>query len=244
MNLILFDRQELRGNRLLLQDRRAEHVVAVLGVEPGALVRVGEIGGRMGRARVAAIGPGAVELEVVLDSPPPPAPRIDLILALPRPIMLKRILYQAAVLGVGHIHLLRSRRVEKSYFQASLLAPDALREVLLLGLEQAVDTRLPGVTLHDRFRPFVEDTAARMSHGWKLLAHPGGETDLDGLFAARGPGAEERALLAIGPEGGWIDFEVELFRAAGFLPFSIGSRILRVDTAVVALLGRLSLFRS
>jgi RsmE family RNA methyltransferase len=54
------------------------------------------------------------------------------------------------------------------------------------------------------------------------------------------PGARPgRVALAIGPEGGWVDFELTLLAARGFVPFSLGERILRVEVAVPYALGQL-----
>ena len=242
MNLILFAADELDRDRLLLRDRRAAHIREILGEKE--CFRVGEINGKIGRGRVVRIDKDVVELAVRLDSAAPPKAGIDLILALPRPIMLKRIIYQAAVLGVGHIYLIRSRRVEKSFFQASLLEESKLREVLLLGLEQAVDTRLPQVSVHQRFKPFVEDIVPNIEWENRLLAHPDTKKTFAQLAGQGLSGKGNRLVAAIGPEGGWIDYEVGKFQEQGFQVLNMGPRILRVDTAVVALLAQLHLFFS
>ncbi len=240
MNLLLFAQNELRGDRLRLTDRRAAHIHDVLRAGPGDTLRVGMIGGKVGTGKITVLGPAMVELQVRLHSPPPAKSGLELILALPRPVMLRRILRQATVLGVSGFHLIRSRRVEKSYFQTPLLEPEKLRSLLLDGLSQAMDTVLPPVHVHTRFRPFVEDVLPGLT-GSGLLAHPGAGDSLVRAWNRR----KERlhVLLAVGPEGGWNDFEVEAFGRAGFVPFSMGSRILHVDTAVTALLAQVHLLR-
>ena len=154
--------------------------------------------------------------------------------------MLQRILKQAAVLGMQGLHLIRSRRVEKSYFDSPVLSPDKIRELLMEGLEQAVDTRIPEVFVHRRFRPFAEDALPGLP-GRGLIAHPGVATRLAEAFVM--PTADRPTLLAVGPEGGWNDFEVEAFVRAGFTPFGMGPRILHVDTAVAALMAQIDLLR-
>ncbi len=243
MNLLLFERHELQGSRLTLQagDRRALHVREILGLDAGDTVRVGMVNGPMGRGRVLASGRTGLELEVSLTGPPVSGPGPILILALPRPIMLQRILKQATVLGAGQIHLIRSSRVQKSFFQTHALQPAAVRKLLVQGLEQAVATRLPEVHIHTRFKPFVEDVLPGVASACRLLAHPGAESTLADLHETVRTG--DRPVLAIGPEGGWIDYEVEQFTGRGFRKFSMGSRILHVDTAVVALLAQLQVLR-
>jgi 16S rRNA (uracil1498-N3)-methyltransferase len=244
MNIILVDPAELAADTVILDDRRAEHIRKILKSKVGDNLRAGIIDGPMGLARVLDLDGKRVTLRLDCRLSPPAKAATDLILALPRPIMLKRVLAQAAALGVQRIMLVNARRVEKSFFHSSLLAPAGLRAALLQGLEQAVDTILPTVSLHPRFRPFVEDEVARLTplYGRRLLAHPGagpnratGVADT-GTTTGPSPTGRRRQLLAIGPEGGWVDFEVDCFRAQGFSLFSPGPRILRVDTAVPVLL--------
>jgi RsmE family RNA methyltransferase len=243
MNLILIDRGEIREQTVTLTDRRATHIRKTLRAQKGDLVRVGIINGLTGSGLIAEIAPGRVILKIETAAPPPPKSPTSLIMALPRPIMLKRVLAQVASLGVAKIFLINANRVEKSFFKASLLSEDNLREYLRLGLEQAVDTVLPEISIHPRFRPFVEDRLPELSRNCpvRLVAHPGGNEDLTpALF----PGSASPALIAIGPEGGWVDFEIDLFRRQGFGCFSLGPRILRVDTAVPAILAQLQLLRT
>ncbi len=241
MNIILIENQEIQGGRVLLIDRRAKHLIKVLQVQPGDTVRVGIIDGPKGCGKVVAICarfPFQVELEVEFSADMAEKPPIDLLLALPRPIMLRRIFSQAAALGVGTIFITNAQRVEKSFWSATLLNEEEYRPHLLQGLEQAVDTRVPEVSIYERFKPFVEDVLpgriAQYSH--LLIAHPDAPGTLKTVITER-PG---RILLAVGPEGGWIDYEIDRFAECGFTAFSMGERILKVDTAVVALHGRLS----
>lgn len=246
MNCLLVEPSELQaGNRLLVEDRRAEHIVRVLASRVGDTLRAGMVGGAMGTARIVELSAERLRPRVVLEldlgEEPPPRPGIDLVLALPRQIMLRRILFQAATMGVDRIFLINAARVEKSFFKASILAPEMIREQFLLGLEQGRDTVLPELSVHPRFRAFVEDQLPGLAAGidCRLVAHPGTEHDLAGVTCGR----SGRLLLAVGPEGGWVEFEIERFREQGFAPFHMGPRILRVDTAVVALLGQCGLVR-
>ena len=158
---------------------------------------------------------------------------LTLLLALPRPKMLKRVLQTVAAMGVPRLVLLNSYRVEKSFWQTPFLEPEAIREQLLLGLEQARDTVLPEVSIEKRFKPFVEDRLPAISAGTLgLVGHPG-------PYPACPRAVEQHVTLAIGPEGGWIPYEVEKLAAAGLQPVQLGERILRVETAVPALLARL-----
>jgi RsmE family RNA methyltransferase len=241
MNIILIERQEIKSGEVVLTHRRAEHLVKVLQVQPGDTVRIGIIDGPKGGGTVVALGakyPFWVELQVQFSEGVIERPPIDLLLALPRPIMLRRIFSQAAALGVGAIFITNAQRVEKSFWNATLLNAEEYRPHLLQGLEQAVDTRVPDVYIYERFKPFVEDVLPEriQEYSHLLIAHPGSSSTLKNVITTR----PERILLAVGPEGGWIDYEIERFSECGFTSFSLGERILKVDTAVVALHARLS----
>ena len=245
MNLLLIEANELRSDAtVFLQDRRSEHIIQILGCRPGDRIRVGVVNGPLGTGEILAVRGKGRNAEVEMHFTPVDTsivqPPVDLILGLVRPIMLKRLLSQAVSLGVGRIFLIRSKRVEKSFFETSLLQDGNYRQYLLQGLEQAKDTFLPQLTIHERFKPFIEDVVPGLDsvYGRKLLAHPAAGLDLKGTVAGRTGG---RTLLAVGPEGGWVDYEVDKFLEQSFVPVSMGQRVLRTDTAVVALLAQLML---
>lgn len=234
MNLLLFTAADrLAADTILLRDHRLRHLRDVARTRVGDTLRVGEIDGLMGEGNVLAIDDAHATLAVSLHRTPPPKVPLCLVLALPRPKMLRRILRGAAEFGVAELHLIHSYRVEKSYWQSPLLAPEIMRAHLLQGLEQARDTRLPAVHCHTRFKPFVEDTLPKLCSGkTALLAHPGDHPPCP--RGVTGP-----TLLVIGPEGGFIPYEIEKLQAAGCQAVSLGPRILRVENAVIGLLGRL-----
>lgn len=232
MNLLLLrDEDFLADGTARLAGRRLLHAREVLRAAEGDVLRVGRLGGKVGTGVVLRLSDDELVLRCDLAEPPPARPGVDLLLAIPRPKALRRILPAAAALGVDRIVLVNAARVEKSYFDSKVLAQ--VEGLLLLGLEQARDTRLPEVLVRERFRPFVEDElAALFPDAARLLAHPGAARDP--------PRTDGRVLLAIGPEGGWVDFELALLQAHGFLPFTLGPRPLRVEVALPYALGVLA----
>jgi RsmE family RNA methyltransferase len=239
VNVVLLEPDELGPDGAArLAGRRARHVREVLRAGPGDRIRAGVVGGRLGEAEVISSGADGLVLAPRLDrDPPPPAP-VSLLLGLPRPKILRRVLRAAAAMGVKRIALVGSYRVEKSYFASPFLEPAALRAELLLGLEQGRDTVLPSVTVHRLFKPFLEDALdAAFPEAVRLLAHP---LDAAPLETHRPSGA--RAAIAIGPEGGWTSYEGERLRGKGFLPVSLGPRPLRVDAAVPYAVGQVELW--
>lgn len=234
MNLVLFSADDrVDDGCICLRDHRFRHLQAVLRSQPGDRIRVGELGGLVGDGEITSLDDERAIVRVHLSNPPPRKLPLVLVLSLPRPKMLRRILRTAAEMGVAELHLIHSYRVEKSYWQTPALSEDAVRGYLLEGLAQARDTVLPGVRIHRRFKPFVEDELPALGVDRKMtLLHPGPHR----TFAA----ADNPPYLAvIGPEGGFIPYEVEHLQAAGCELATLGPRILRVESAVTTLLGRL-----
>lgn len=234
MNLLLLEEADfIAADRVVLRDRRLTHMQEVHRSEVGDSLRVGRINGLMGSAELLRLEAGEAELRVSLDQSPPAKLPLTLVLALPRPKMLRRVFQTVATMGVSKVILVNSYRVEKSFWQTPFLEPEAIRENLILGLEQARDTVLPEIIIEKRFKPFVEDRLPAITEGTLgLVGHPGNYPPC--------PRAQsEPVTLAIGPEGGWIPYEIDLLGKAGLQPVQLGERILRVETAVTALLARL-----
>lgn len=240
--LLLWPEECGPDGRVRLTGRRAEHVRSVLRAEAGDCLRAGIINGPGAQARILALHESHCELELHTDPAPPlpPPPATDLLLAMPRPKFLKRILPQLATLGVRRLFLTSATRVERFYFDTHLLRPEHYLPLVLEGLEQATDTRLPEIRIVRPLRRFLcEELAPQYAPGHRLLAHPGLRS---AAAAIPPPGAP--LLIAIGPEGGWTDEEVDRFDALAFTRFSLGPRILRTDMACVALLTLLDYLRS
>ncbi|MBC3953000.1 16S rRNA (uracil(1498)-N(3))-methyltransferase [Pseudomonas folii] len=234
MNLLLLeDADFVAADRVVLRDRRLKHMQEVHRAEVGDSLRVGRIGGLLGSAELLRLEAHEAELRITLDIAPPAKLPLTLLLALPRPKMLRRVFQTVATMGVPKVILLNSYRVEKSFWQTPFLEPHAIREQLILGLEQARDSVLPEIIIEKRFKPFVEDRLPQLAQGTLgLVGHPGD-------FPACPRAVTGQVTLAIGPEGGWIPYEVDLLNKAGLQPVQLGERILRVETAVTALLARL-----
>ena len=232
MNILLLRPGDnwLDATTVHITDHRADHLRQVLRSVVGELIRVGVVGGQRGDARVEAIDASGVTLRVALNEPPPPRHRFDIVLALPRPKMLRRILRTVAEYGVCNLHLINSARVEKSFWQTPLLSTDKVEEALMAGMERARDTVAPVVHQHRLFRPFVEDQLSTICAGrpcW--LAEMGSALALSATPAVP-------AVVMIGPEGGFVPFELELAQSVIAQPVHLGTRVLSVDTALTAAL--------
>ena len=239
MNLLLLRPAELGPDgTAVLTGRRLLHAKEVLQLSTGDALRVGLLGGLRGEAEVVSLDAASLTLRVTLSQPPPARAGVDLLLAMPRPKALKKIVPAVASFGVSRLFLVNAARVEKSFFSSPLLQPAALEELLCRGLEQARDTRVPEVRVALRLKPFVEDELDGLlgDGALRLLAHPGA-APLGALLRAE---PKRQVALAVGPDGGWVPFERDLLVQRGFREVSLGERPLRTEVAVSALLGALA----
>ena len=237
MNLILLEPNEIQAAGMaVLSGKRARHVREVLQAAPGEEIHVGIVDGSMGIAKILEDEPKQLRLRCTLSDKVPPAPRVDLLLAMPRPKVMNRLWPVLASLGVGRILISNAWKTERNYFDTHVLEPEHIREGLIEGLQQARDTRLPQVGVHKQFKKLVEDKLDAFGpYAARIVAHPGEGTFPSERLAALPKDA--RILLAVGPEGGWTPFELELLAKHGFSPVSWGPRALRTDTACAVLLG-------
>lgn len=241
MNIILLTKEDLSCSmtdtassfEVVLTDRRAEHICKVHKPELGQCLKVGLLDGLIGEGEVLALDAklNKVHLKISLQFPPPAKLPLTVVLALPRPKMLRRIVQSLSTLGVAQLILVNSYRVEKSYWQTPFL--DRLDDYVRLGLEQSVDTVPMQIQIEQRFKPFVEDRLEDMvNNRLALVAHP---YDSPPCPIA----VDEDLILAIGPEGGFITYEVEKLKSVGFTSVSLGARIQKVETVIPQLVGRL-----
>jgi len=239
LNLVLIETGDLGvDGQVRLTGPRAAHLIEVLRVTEGQTVRVGVLDGPRGVATVETIASGTVELTCALESETPPRPRLDLLLAVPRPKVMRRLWAQLSALGVSRVILTNAERVERPYFDTHVMTPECYRPLLIEGLQQARDTRVPMVSIHRQFRILVEDELDGLSDAaLRLVADPAATTSVsDAVRKGLDENREARVLLAIGPEGGWNEFELRLLGTHGFTRVGMGPRTLRTDTACLALL--------
>jgi RNA methyltransferase, RsmE family len=240
MNIVALEPEEV-GARLPRSDRRWEHIKKILKKGPGDRLAAGLLGGSplLGEAIVRELEDDHLVLDFEPFSgeaavPPSLAPLI-LVLGFPRPIQANRILKDLTSLGVSAIHLTGTELGEKSYAQSTLFKEKDFRAPLVEGAEQAGNPRLPEVRTHWTLSRCMEALESGRSYGSRVFLHPYGEQGRMGELGRDG-GATLKApiTLAIGSERGWTDAELELLRAAGFEARSLGSRILKTETAATA----------
>jgi len=241
MNCILLPKDA----KSISDEQQVRHIREVLKSKVGDTLTIGEIGGDIGRATIAEINTHEVLLEsITLDRKPPAKLDLSVILALPRPKVLRRLIMDMTSLGVNRLIIVNSYRSEKSYWQSPLL--ERIDEFIFEGLQQAVDTVPLEVEFQKRFKPFVEDEFSALLEGYKeqanaVIAHPYASQSwrsyLDDPRCNTNNASTMPKVLCIGAEGGWIEYEVDLLCKHGCTSVSLGARILRTETVVSVLLG-------
>lgn len=234
MNLLLLFPENMQSEtKAVVSGRQLVHMHETLKSKQGDTLRVGLLNQDIGQALITELTSDLATLEIEWQKSPPPALPLTLIIGLPRPKMLKRIIQTATTMGVKQIYFINAWKVEKSFWQSPWLSDEKILENCTLGLEQAQDTRMPEIHIKKLFKPFVEDELPEIAKNTlRLVAHPGEE-------AACPHHVNQKTCLVIGPEGGFTEYEVNKLKEAGFEGVHLGERILRVETAVPVLISRL-----
>ncbi len=232
--LLLFEDDLVSENAALIKGRRFLHMKEILRNSEGDSLKVGLRNGKSGIAEVLSMGDNFAEISFCLNDDPPPSLDVTLVLSLCRPKSMKRALYYAVSMGVKEIHITRSYRVDKSYFLSPVISDEGIYETSLLALEQCRDTVFPEVKVHKLFKPFAEDILPLISADKnKILCHPYSALPFPKSVYGK-------SVIIIGPDGGFIQYEIDLLKGIGFDCYSMGERILRTENAVAAVLSKFS----
>ncbi|MGR3294095.1 MAG: 16S rRNA (uracil(1498)-N(3))-methyltransferase [Candidatus Scalindua sp.] len=235
MNLIILSKNDfIEGTkRIRIQDHRLKHILEVNRSSVGDELRVGLVNGNIGSGRITCIEENGIEMDVVLDKEPPAPLQCTLIFAMVRPRVFKRVITQVSAMGIKKIIVINSYRVEKSFWKSPVLEKEHLNKYLIRGLEQGQDTIVPEVLIRPLFKPFVEDELPDVIKGTRpFVAHPYASEQCP--YNIGSP-----VTLAVGPEGGFIPYEVEKLIECGFTAVHLGERTLHVESAISGLIGRL-----
>ena len=235
MNIVLLEPNQITTTDNIWQienQRQLQHLQQHIQLNCGDTLKVGVRNGQRYLTEVISVSEQQIRIRSIQVEAIPAKLPVHLILALPRPKVLRRIIMDAVTLGVERISLIHSYRVDKSYWQSPFL--QQLDDYVTLGLEQAGDTIAPEVQLYKRFKPFVEDVLPTFISDQKpaYVAHPYAEQQMPYAI-------QHSCHLIVGPEGGFIPYEVDLLIKNGCQAMSLGNRILRTETAVSHILGRL-----
>lgn len=241
MNIVLLEPGEI-GAPLPRADQRAQHILGVLRRSIGESFVAGLVNGPVGTATLAAATATSITLSFVATHEPPPPPSIVLLAGLPRPQTARDLLRDATTLGVSRIHFVATERADPNYAASVLWTTGEWRRRVLAGAAQACDTRLPEVTwTHTLASALAREASAKQTR--LALDNYEATIPLADALAVRFENRESESVnsaaplvLALGPERGWGPTDRDQLRAAGFTLCSLGQRVLRLETAVIAAL--------
>ncbi len=212
------------------------------GFYEGAEIRYAVLNGKIGTALVRKVTTLEIEIVLKIQLNPPTRGKTYLVVAVPRPQTVKKVLQLAGSTDVSEVHFLRTSTVTKSYLQSNTLLNENINASLYEALEQVHDSVPPKVAVHNDYREFCSQVLPRLTIGAVNLMAENASDPLPANFTL--DYALQPVVLAVGPESGWAEREYVDFTGRGFMPFSLGPRILRVETALALSLGMLSCLRN
>lgn len=251
MNMLLCRHEQIsRSDNGLLQccvkdSRRVEHIRNILKLKKDDACKVGIFNGGCCDGRIAAMSKDEVLIEFddsKQEAPPAKMP-LTLFIAMQRPNTFKKVIHCAVTMGVERICFFGSYKVEKSYWQSSVLLEENLNYELELALEQCKDTIAPEISFCRYFKNFTEDVLSPfLSENPVFIAHPDGRNNTVPQVMQAANAA--KCALMVGPEGGFTDHEVSKLQEMGLDLLSLGDRVLRTEFALAALLEIFNLYFS
>ena len=261
VNIFLFEKEEVSEDGIASIERedKVKHIIKILKYKEGSTLRAGIVGVGKGIGTITKMEKQKIELKIEINEVEvEKKSNIVLVIAIPRPSMVSKILQAAATMGVDRILFISSARIEQNYFMSMVTQEKEYRKDLIKGAEQGVTTRLPVVSFHQRpFSKFITEKLSTFyeqiddEKALKLVAELREPKNLlyhvDQVAKKRGPSFsldEQVFVVAVGPEGGWISEEVEQMKANGWLGFHMGEPVMRTETAFVAVCAQILMVKS
>jgi 16S rRNA (uracil1498-N3)-methyltransferase len=225
MNIVLFRSEEIE-KLIPASDRRVRHISRILKKRSGEEFEAGIIEGERGRARILSLDRSGLLISFEAGGKSPELLPLTLILGFPRPIQANRILKDLSSLGVSRIILSGTEYGEKSYMESNFFRNEGWREALIEGAEQSATTLLPGVEWDYTLKRSLERLLDTANSELVALDNVKPSVSLSAMELTK-----RRAVLCIGSERGWSEAERERLSAAGFVLASLGTRVLKTETA-------------
>jgi 16S rRNA (uracil1498-N3)-methyltransferase len=217
-----------------MEGEAAHHLGRVLRAQTGQLYELSD-GERVCLGRIESVSRDRVQFALVEELPAVlPGVDITLLLSVVKFDAFEWAIEKATELGVSTIVPLAAERSEKALLTAAAKRSDRWRKILLEASQQSRRLRVP--MLGSLARPDIA-FASRKDGLRVMLSERATASPLRKVLQGQ---KVERAILAIGPEGGWTDAEFAAAQSSGFLEASLGRLILRTETAVVAALASLN----
>lgn len=248
MNIIILFPNEFTDSDMTIAEikdaRRINHIKSTLKkINPGDKLKCGILNSTIGTGIVLDYRDNTLSIQYSPNCNAPQKISFDIAVAFQRPKTTKKIIQFGTSLGIQSFHFFRSWKVDKSYLYSPVVSKEGFHNEALLGLEQSGDTTMPVFFRHELFRPFAEDYVKKLSNSnfLKITAHPQGIniSNFTNSISQNENLNKKKIFLILGPEGGFTPFEIELLEKCGCHSISFGSRILRTETVLPFIIGKL-----
>ncbi len=218
---------EFSGTRAVLVGAHAEHLSRVLRARIGQEFDI-TAGSEVRRGHITAIAPDRVEFELGAEVPAPVTVPVTLALSIFKFDRMEWAIEKCTELGASRIVPVIARRTEAHLAAAAEKRVDRWRRVALQAAEQSRRLSPPEIS-----QPLkLKDAAVLPGILRILLSENESDVMLRDVLQSRPNDGD--VVLALGPEGGWTDEELNLFQEAGWISASLGNTILRSETAAIA----------
>lgn len=221
---------EVSANHAAITGDHADHLIRVLRARVGQEFDVAA-GPAVRRGRIVTIKDGRVEFELAEDVSMSPALKLTLLLAVFKFDRMEWAIEKCTELGVSRIVPVIARRTDAHLAAASAKRVERWRRIALQAAEQSRRAAPPEISASVKLLDALPNAGNLGGTLRIVLAESEQQTLLRDVLASY---EEGEIVLAIGPEGGWDEDELKFFRKAGWIPASLGSTILRTETAAIA----------
>jgi 16S rRNA (uracil1498-N3)-methyltransferase len=218
--------EEFSGNHAALTGDHADHLVRVLRARVGQEFDIAT-GAVVRRGHIVTIHEGRVEFELGEEVSAARIPNVTVLLAIFKFDRMEWAIEKCTELGVARIVPAIARRTDAHLASAAMKRVERWRRIALQAAEQSRRAAAPEIADPVRLQEAVSQGGALRI----VLAESEEQTSLREVLASH---SEAEIVLAIGPEGGWAEDELKLFLKAGWISASLGSTILRAETAAIA----------
>jgi 16S rRNA (uracil1498-N3)-methyltransferase len=218
---------EVSAGHAALTGAHAEHLIRVLRARVGQEFDIAA-GSMVRRGRVSTIVDGRVEFELGEEIPAATPVNVILLLAIFKFDRMEWAIEKCTELGVARIVPVIARRTDRHLAAASEKRAERWRRIALQATEQSRSVAPPEISA-----PMKLLEAASLPGRLRILLDESEEKTMLCEALAQSDGDGE-VLLAIGPEGGWAEDELQLFHKEGWISASLGGTILRAETSAIA----------
>jgi len=222
-----FISDEVSNNTAALVGEHADHLVCVLRARVGQDFDIAT-GAAVRRGRITSVSEARVEFELAEEVSAKNLPEITLVLAVFKFDRMEWAIEKCTELGISQIVPVIARRTDSHLAAASAKRVERWQRISRQAAEQSRRAAPPEIAAPVKFAEALNIPAALRI----VLAESEEQTLLRDVVKA--DAAENEIVLAVGPEGGWTEGELQSFRQAGWISASLGSTILRAETAAMA----------